>query len=92
MAPPRRPIQVDPFSNLLILVQNAISARPIVTPMRMALTFGIFVTPLPLNVKMLFFLLDNLVTIEAVCPHCKDTILPPSRSCRSGMPTYRRAH
>ena len=88
MAPPRRPIQVDPFSNLLILVQNAISARP----MRMAITFGTFFTPLLLNVKMLFFLLDNLVTIEAVCPHCKDTILPPSRSCRSGMPTYRRAH
>ena len=79
--PGPRPIdQVDPFSNLLILVLNAISARPIVTPMRMALTFGIFVTPLPLNVKMLFFLLDNLVIIEAVCPHCKDTILPAAHA------------
>ena len=75
--PGPRPIDhVDPISNLLIMVQNAVSDRPIVTSMRMALTFGIFVTPLPLNVKMLLFLLDNLVTIEAVCPHCKDTILP----------------
>ena len=32
--------------------------------------------PLPVGIKVLSLVLSNLYTVDAVCPHCKDTILP----------------
>ena len=32
--------------------------------------------PLPVGIKVLALVLSNLYTVDAVCPHCKDTILP----------------
>jgi|EP00900_Chrysochromulina_parva_P015106 hypothetical protein len=32
--------------------------------------------PLPVGIKVLAIVLSNLYTVDAVCPHCKDTILP----------------
>jgi hypothetical protein len=42
----------------------------------MALLTITLVLPLPLEVKVLLLFLDHVVAVEAVCPHCKDTIVP----------------
>jgi hypothetical protein len=43
---------------------------------RAAMYTFILLAPLPTGIKMLAIVGSNLYTVEAVCPHCKDTILP----------------
>ena len=47
-----------------------------IMPLRAALSVFIFRSSFPLRVKMLLLVLGGLVGVEAVCPHCKDTIVP----------------
>ena len=48
-----------------------------IMPLRAALSVFIFLSSFPLGVKTLLLVLDGLVGVEAVCPHChcKDTII-----------------
>ena len=38
-------------------------------------TFAVL-APLPVGIKVLAIAMSNFYTVDAVCPHCKDTILP----------------
>lgn len=54
------------------------SFEPTVLPvvLRAAMNAITALAPLPVGVKVLALVLSNLYTVDAVCPHCKDTILP----------------
>ena len=55
------------------------SFEPTVLPvvlLRAAMNAITVLAPLPVGVKVLALVLSNLYTVDAVCPHCKDTILP----------------
>jgi len=43
---------------------------------RAAIYTFVLLAPLPAGIKMLAIVGSNLYTVSAVCPHCKDTILP----------------
>jgi len=43
---------------------------------RVAMYTFVLLAPLPAGIKMLAIVGSNLYTVDAVCPHCKDTILP----------------
>eukprot|EP00900_Chrysochromulina_parva_P018849 jgi/Chrpa1/26966/Chrysochromulina_OHIO_Genome00027733-RA len=43
---------------------------------RAAMYTFVLLAPLPAGIKMLAIVGSNLYTVDAVCPHCKDTILP----------------
>jgi hypothetical protein len=52
--------------------------EPTVLPFarRAAMYTFVLLAPLPAGIKMLAIVGSNLYTVESVCPHCKDTILP----------------
>jgi hypothetical protein len=43
---------------------------------RAAMYTFVLLAPFPVGIKMLAIVGSNLYTVDAVCPHCKDTILP----------------
>ena len=56
--------------------QGSPTALPVIRLLAMnAITV---LAPLPVGIKVLAIVLSNLYTVDAVCPHCKDTILPAS--------------
>jgi len=56
--------------------QGSPTALPVIRLLAMnAITV---LAPLPVGIKVLAVVLSNLYTVDAVCPHCKDTILPAS--------------